>query len=288
MNDFDKCWCGSNLEYLYCHKSFDEKLKNAEKQGYLIPTKRMIKNEMQIEGIKKAAKVNNGMLDYIGSKIKEGVSTLDIDNWCCEFLEKNNAHSADLNYEGYPKSVCTSVNDVICHGIPSEKVILKDGDIINVDATTEYKGYYADASRMYEIGTISSEAKRLIEVTKKCLAEAINIIVPWKTTIGDIGILIEKLAHQNGYTVVEEYCGHGVGLKMHEDPFVLHYDAGIESNLIVPGMVFTIEPMINQGKRNIRFKKGDSWTSYTVDGKLSAQVEHTILITNDGVEILSK
>lgn len=281
------CWCGSGLKYKACHYIFDQRLEAYRKEGYLVPTKKMIKNSDQIEGIRKAAIINNGMLDYIGNNIKAGISTDDIDKMCQEFLKKNDAHSADLGYQGYPKSICTAVNDVICHGIPSKNVILKDGDIINVDATTEYKGFYADASRMYMIGEVKENAKRLVEVTKKCLEEAIKMIVPWETKISDIGKLIEKIAHENGYSVVEEYCGHGVGLKMHEDPYVLHYDAHMEGVLIVPGMVFTIEPMINEGKKGIRFKPGDTWSSYTIDGKLSAQWEHTLLVTEDGVEILS-
>lgn len=287
MKDKNLCWCGSNKKYKQCHYIFDQRLQAYKKDGYMIPPHKMIKNDEQIEGIKKAAIINNGMLDYIGLNIKEGISTDDIDIMCQEYLKKHNATSADLGYEGYPKSICTSVNDVVCHGIPSKDVILKNGDIINVDATTEYNGYYADASRMYIIGDASNEAKRLIEVTKKCLDEAIKAIVPWESRITDIGKIIEKIAHENGYSIVEEYCGHGVGLKMHEDPYVLHYDTHMDGLLIVPGMVFTIEPMVNEGKKGIRFKKGDDWTSYTIDGLLSAQVEHTILITEDGVEIIS-
>lgn len=281
------CWCGSGEKYKSCHYIFDQRLEAYRKDGYLIPTHKMIKNKKQIEGIKEAALVNNGMLDYIGNNIKAGICTDDIDVMCQEYLKAHNAHSADLGYQGYPKSICTAVNDVICHGIPSKNVILKEGDIINVDATTEYNGYYADASRMYMIGNVLDNAKRLVEVTKECLKKAIEAIVPWETTMDEIGVIIEDIAHKNGYSVVEEYCGHGVGLKMHEDPYVLHYNSHEAGVLIVPGMVFTIEPMINEGKKGIRFKAGDTWTSYTVDGKLSAQWEHTIVINEDGPEIVS-
>lgn len=286
---YKKCWCNSGKSYKNCHMTFDLKVESqAKKLNALVPTRRMIKTEKDIEGIKKAAAINNGLLDMVEERIKEGVSTLEIDNWCVEYLKEHHAHSADFNYQGYPKSICTSINDVICHGIPNEKDILKSGDIINVDVTTEYKGYYADASRMFMIGQVSQEAERLVLATKECLNIGMAQIKPFESQIRDIGIAIEKYAHSMGYSVVEEYCGHGVGYKMHEDPFVLHYANYNPSYLLVPGMVITIEPMINEGVKGIRFKEGDTWSSYTKDGKLSSQWEHTILVTEDGYEILSK
>ncbi len=282
------CWCGSGEPYKHCHWLFDQRLEAYRKDGYVIPTHKMIKNQKDIDGIKEAAVINNGLLELVEKNIKAGMSTEDIDDLCAKYLKEHNAHSADFNYQGYPKNICTAVNDVICHGIPRKDVILKDGDIINVDVTTEYKGYYADASRMYLIGNVKENAKRLVDVTKECLEEAIKSIVPWETRVSDIGKVIEKIAHKNGYSVVEEYCGHGVGFKMHEDPYILHYDEHQDRELIVPGMVFTIEPMINEGKKGIRFKSGDTWSSYTVDGKLSAQWEHTIVINYDeSVEVVS-
>ncbi|MCF0110583.1 MAG: type I methionyl aminopeptidase, partial [Erysipelotrichaceae bacterium] len=194
---------------------------------------------------------------------------------------------ADLGYMGYPKSICTSVNDVICHGIPSDDVILKEGDIINVDATTQFRGFFADASRMFCIGHVSDEAKELVDVTKECLQACVDQLKPWENTLGDAGKIISRIAHLHGFSVVEEYCGHGVGLSMHEDPYILHYESKGPSYTIVPGMVFTIEPMINQGKKGIRISK-DGWTASTVDGKLSAQWEHTLLVTETGLEVLSK
>lgn len=283
-----KCWCGSGLDYHQCHQEFDKKIKYYKKQGVLTPPKKMIKNQKQIEGIKKAAIVNNGLLDHIEKHIQIGMSTEDIDIMTNEYLKKHNAHSADLNYEGYPKSICTSVNDEVCHGIPSKQKILKDGDIINVDATIELDGYYADASRMFMLGNVSDEAKRLVAVTKECLYEGMKAIKPWKSCIGDIGSAIEKYAHENGYSVVEEFCGHGIGMTMHEDPFVFHFKPNEETVLIVPGMVFTIEPMINQGGKGIHLEYDNDWTVYTDDGLLSAQWEHTFLVTEDGVEIISK
>ena len=286
---YKKCWCNSGKSYKNCHMTFDLKVESqAKKLNALVPTRRMIKTEKDIEGIKKAAAINNGLLDMVEERIKEGISTLEIDNWCVEYLKEHHAHSADFNYQGYPKSICTSINDVICHGIPNEKDILKNGDIINVDVTTEYKGYYADASRMFMIGQVSLEAERLVLATKECLNIGMAQIKPFESQVRDIGIAIEKYAHSMGYSVVEEYCGHGVGYKMHEDPFVLHYANYNPSYLLVPGMVITIEPMINEGVKEIRFKEGDTWSSYTKDGKLSSQWEHTIVVTEDGYEILSK
>lgn len=288
IKDDDPCWCKSNKKYQDCHKEFDLKLDEYRKKGYLVTPKKMIKNEAQIEGIKVAGIINNGLLDLIGENIKVGMTTEDIDILTRNYLKDNDARSADLNFEGYPKSICTSINDVVCHGIPSDKVILKDGDILNVDATIEHKGYYADASRMYLVGEVKESAKRLVEVTKECLKKGIEVIKPWESTLNDIGLVIEKLAHKKGYSVVEEFCGHGVGLKMHEDPYVLHYSVKEPTYLIVPGMVFTIEPMINEGKRFIHIDYKDDWTVRTNDKKLSAQWENTILITENGVEIISK
>lgn len=283
----DECWCGSHKKYKKCHLDFDRKLIEYARKGYKIPTHQMIKNKEQIEGIKKAAIVNNGLLDYIEEHIQVGMNTEDIDQITNEYLKKHNARSADFHYEGFPKSICTSINDVVCHGIPSSSDILKEGDIINVDATSVVDGYYADASRMFMIGKVSEEAQRLVQVTKECLYKGMECVKPWQSCIGDIGKAIEKYAKENGYSVVREYCGHGVGLAMHEDPWVYHYDTHIATELIVPGMVFTIEPMINQGKKEIYI--GDNgWSSYTRDGSLSAQWEHTFLVTETGVEIISK
>ena len=170
----------------------------------------------------------------------------------------------------------------------SSDVILKDGDIINVDATSELNGYYADASRMFMMGNVSDEAKKLVKITKEAMYEGMKAIKPWKSHIGDIGKAIQRYAHINGYSVVEEFCGHGIGMTMHEDPYVFHFKTKEDTVLIVPGMVFTIEPMLNQGTRHVHLNYNDDWTVYTDDGKLSAQWEHTFLVTEDGVEIISK
>ena len=266
----------------------DKKLELLKQQGKKVPTKKMIKTKQQIEGIKKAAIVNSGLLDYIEENIKAGMSTEQIDIMAKDYTKKHNAICAYYQYCGYPKHICVSVNDVVCHGIPSDDQILQEGDIVNVDATTMVDGYYADASRMFMIGKVSKEAKQLVEDTKKALEIGISSIIPYQSCIGDIGSAIENFAKAHGYSVVKEFCGHGVGLALHEDPYVLHFNPHKPTEVIVPGMVFTIEPMLNLGSRHVFVDADDEWTVYTEDGSLSAQWEHTILITETGVEIISK
>ena len=287
-NRNEECWCGSGLKYKKCHLEFDEKINSLRSKGKITPLKRMIKNAKQIEGIRKAAEINSGLLDLVEENIKEGMTTEEINKIVHEYTIDHGAIPADLNYEGFPKSVCISINDEVCHGIPSPDRILKDGDIVNVDATTNLNGYFADASRMFMIGNVSDENKKLVQVTKECLEKAISIIKPFETTLGDIGAVIAEHAHNNHYTVVREFCGHGVGLAIHENPTVLHYGKRGTGMVLVPGMVFTIEPMINAGDRKIFIDKKSGWIVKTKDGSYSAQWEHTLLVTNDGVEILSK
>ena len=222
-NRNDECWCGSGLKYKKCHLEFDEKINFLRSKGKITPLKRMIKNAKQIEGIRKAAEINSGLLDLAEENIKEGMTTEEINKMVHKYTIDHGAIPADLNYEGFPKSVCISINDEVCHGIPSTDRILKDGDIVNVDATTNLNGYFADASRMFMIGNVSEENKKLVQVTKECLEKAISIIKPFETTLGDIGAVIAEHAKNNHYTVVREFCGHGVGLAIHEDPTVLHY-----------------------------------------------------------------
>ncbi len=288
LNRNDPCWCGSEKKYKKCHLQFDEKLNALKLAGKKIPTHKMIKNEVQIEGIRKAAIVNSGLLDYIEEHIHAGMSTEEIDIMAKEYTAKYQATCADYQYMGFPKHICVSINDVVCHGIPSEDVILKDGDIVNVDATTMLDGYYADASRMFMIGNVSEEAKKLVLDTKKALELGIASIVPYQSCIGDIGKAIETFAKANNYSVVQEFCGHGVGLAIHENPYVFHFEPNEKTVTIVPGMVFTIEPMLNLGKRDVFVDSDDEWTVYTEDGSLSAQWEHTLLVTETGVEIISK
>lgn len=286
-NRNDKCWCGSGNKYKKCHLKFDEKLNELRLQGYEVPRHDMIKNAEQIEGIRKSAVVNNGLLDYLTQNIREGMSTEEIDSMAYNYTISHGGTPATLGYEGFPKSLCTSVNDEICHGIPSPDVILKNGDIVNIDVTTIVDGYYSDASRMVMIGDVSDNAKRLVEVTRECLYKGIEAAKPWGF-LGDIGMAIQEHAEKNGYSVVREFGGHGVGLRIHEDPFVPHVGKKGTGIILVPGMVFTIEPMINEGTHKLFIDKKNGWTSHTKDGKLSAQWEHTLLVTDTGIEIISK
>lgn len=283
----DLCWCNSGKKYKRCHLEFDEKMREMKSKGYMVPPRRLIKNERQIEGVRKSAKINNGLLDLIGENIKEGMTTEEIDKMTYDYTVENGGIPATLNYEGFPKSICTSVNNEVCHGIPSENVVLKSGDIVNVDATTILNGYYSDASRMFMIGDVSEEAKKLVEVTRECLKRGVEAVKPWGF-LGDIGAAVQEYAESNGYSVVREFGGHGVGLDMHEDPFVSHTGEKGTGMLLVPGMMLTVEPMINAGGPEITIDKGNGWIVRTADGSLSAQWEHTILVTEDGIEIIAK
>ena len=281
----DKCWCGSEEKYKKCHMEFDEKIQGFKNKGYEVPDRSIIKTPAQIEKIKASAKINNEILDLVGEKIKAGMTTNEIDQIVHDYTVSQGAVPAPLGYSGFPKSCCTSVNDQICHGIPDDYV-LKDGDIINVDVSTILDGYYSDASRMYMIGEVSDNAKRLVEVTKECLLKGIEKVKPW-TRLGEVAHAVQQHAESNGYSVVREFGGHGIGLEFHEDPFVFHYGSKNEGMLMVPGMIFTIEPMINEGKKELYIDAENEWTSYTDDGKLSAQWEHMILVTENGCEILA-
>ena len=245
-----------------------------------------IKRQSQIEGIRKAGEINTGVLDEVGKLIHEGMSTQDIDDIVSKYTTEHGGICAPLNYEGFPKSVCTSINGEVCHGIPARHRKLRNGDIINVDCTTILDGYYADASRMFMIGNVSEERRKLVEETKKCLEIGIQAAQPW-AHVGDIGYAIAKYAHSKGYSVVRELGGHGVGIDFHEDPFVAHVGSKGKGMVLVPGMIITIEPMINAGKAAVEIDPYNNWTIYTRDGSDSAQWEHTILITEDGNEILT-
>ena len=287
INRNDKCWCKSGLKYKNCHMEFDEKIKILKNKGCKVPSHNIIKTKEQIEGIKESAKINNAVLDLVSENIKIGMTTDDIDKLVHDFTISQGAIPAPLGYGGFPKSLCTSINSQICHGIPSEDVVLKDGDIINIDVSTIYNGYFSDASRMFMLGNVSENAKKLVEVTKECLYKGIEAVKPWGH-LGDVGAAIQEHAHKNGYSVVRDFGGHGIGLQFHEDPFVFHVGRKNEGMILVPGMIFTIEPMINEGTYELYIDAENEWTSYTDDGKLSAQWEHMILVTEDGVEILSK
>lgn len=283
----DKCWCESKLKYKNCHLDFDEKLELLKKQGYIVPTRNLIKNKEEIEGIRKSAKINNGLLDLVSTNIKEGMTTDEIDKLAYEYTISNGGIPATLNYDEFPKSICTSINNEVCHGIPSKDIMLKNGDIINVDTTTILNSYYSDASRMFMIGEVSEEARRLVEIAQECLNKGIEAVKPWGF-LGDIGAAIQEYAENNGYSVVRDFGGHGIGLDIHEEPFISHYGTKGTGMILVPGMVFTIEPMINEGSYEVFIDEEDGWTVFTADGSLSAQWEHTVLVTENSVEIISK
>ncbi|HJE87904.1 type I methionyl aminopeptidase [Rikenella microfusus] len=255
-------------------------------RGHEVPPRRLIKTPEQIEGIRLSGIVNTGVLDLIEERIRPGMSTAEIDRLVYDYTVSHGAVPAPLNYEGFPKSVCTSIDEVVCHGIPSDKVILKEGDIVNVDVSTILNGYYSDASRMFMIGEVSDEKRRLVEVTRECLRIGAEAAKPFGF-VGDIGAAIQRHAEKNGYSVVRDLCGHGVGLEFHEEPEVAHYGRRGTGMLLVPGMVFTIEPMINMGDWRVTVDQRDGWTVRTRDGKPSAQWEHTFVMTESGVKVLT-
>lgn len=264
----------------------EQKIKSYRAKGVRVPTRKMIKTAAQIEGIRRSAAVNTAVLDEVASQIHAGMTTEEIDILVYQFTVARGAVPAPLHYEGFPKSVCTSVNDEVCHGIPSPEVVLREGDIVNVDVSTILDGYFSDASRMFMIGKVRPEVKRLVEVTRECLELGLKAARPWGF-LGDIGAAVQQHAERNGYSVVREFGGHGVGLKFHEDPFVSHTGKPGTGLLLVPGMVFTIEPMINMGSRKIYIDADNDWTVLTDDGKPSAQWEYTVLITDTGAEIIT-
>ena len=338
----DPCWCGSGKKYKKCHEAFDEKMEIMKQKGYAVIDHDLIKTPEQIAKIKESCKINIAVLDYVEEHIKPGVSTEEIDRWVHEETVRHGGIPAPLNYEGFPKSVCTSVNEVVCHGIPDEEQILKEGDIINVDVSTIYNGYYSDSSRMFCIGKVSPEKEKLVKVTKECVEIGISQVKPW-TPIGNMGSAVHKHAVENGYSadpsrlckmgnvseraerlvrvteecvqrglaaakpwghlgdiadainthaqangysVVEEIGGHGIGLEFHEDPFVSYVTPKGSEMLLVPGMMFTIEPMVNMGSDEIYTDEIDEWTVRTEDGLPSAQWEVTVLVTETGCEVI--
>lgn len=280
------CWCGSNKKYKHCHLEFDKKLASYAQRGAIIPPRSIIKTPEQIQGIKESSKINTAVLDLVSTNIKAGMSTEEINTLVHEFTISQGAIPAPLNFQSYPKSVCTSINDEVCHGIPSPDVILENGDIINVDVSTIYNGYFSDASRMFKIGEVHPNLDKLVDVAKECLEKGLEAAKPWGF-MGDIAEAVQKHAESNGYSVVREFGGHGIGLEFHEEPFVSHVGKRGTGMLLVPGMVFTIEPMINMGTPDIFIDSDDDWTVLTEDGYPSAQWEYTVLVTETGIEILT-
>ena len=245
-----------------------------------------IKTPEDIAKMRVAGRMAAEVLEMIEPHVQPGVTTAELDKICHDYIvEEQNAIPACLGYRGFPKSICTSVNQVICHGIPSEKKVLKSGDIINIDVTVIVDGYHGDTSKMYFVGTPAPHAKRLVEVTQECMYKGIELVKPG-CRLGDIGEVIQKHAESNYYSVVREYCGHGIGKVFHEEPQILHYGRAGTGLELKEGMTFTIEPMINAGKATTKLKR-DGWTVETKDGRLSAQWEHTMAVTADGVEVLT-
>ncbi len=263
------------------------RVMEAERSGVVVPPRSLIKTEDQIEGIRRSGVVNTGVLDAVAAEIRAGMTTAEIDRIVYGYTISHGAVPAPLNYEGFPKSVCTSINEVVCHGIPNERETLKEGDIINVDVSTNLDGYFSDASRMFIIGKTTLEKQRLVDNASECLEKGMKAAKPYGF-ISDIGYAITQHAHAAGFSVVRDLCGHGVGLAFHEEPDVEHYarrpGRGI---MLVPGMVFTIEPMINMGDWRVFIDSADGWTVLTEDGLPSAQWEHTFVMTEHGPEILT-
>ena len=267
----------------------DKRVLYYQNKGYLVPSRNLIKTPEQIEGIRRSGEVNTGVLDLVAREIHAGMATAEIDRLVYDYTVAHGATPAPLGYEGFPKSVCTSINEVVCHGIPKEEDVLQEGDIVNVDMTTIVDGYYADASRMFIVGgKTTPEKEQLVRVAKECLEIGMEVAKPY-SFVGDIGHAIENHCKKYGYGVVRDLCGHGVGLQFHEEPEVLHYGHKGTGMLLVPGMVFTIEPMINMGTWKVFIDADDpyGWEVITGDEKPSAQWEHTLVMTDTGVEILT-
>lgn len=264
----------------------EQKILAYKAQGHRVPSRKLIKTEEQIAGIRRSGEINTAVLDLVAEKIHPGMTTEEVNVLVHDFTVRQGAIPAPLNFEGFPKSVCTSVNDEVCHGIPAADVVLQEGDIVNVDVSTILDGYYSDASRMFLIGKVAPAARRLVETAHECLERGLKAAQPWGF-LGDIGAAVQEHAEANGYSVVREFGGHGVGLKFHEEPFVSHTGRRGTGMLLVPGMVFTIEPMINAGTRKIFIDADNDWTVLTDDGGWSAQWECTVLITEKGAEVLT-
>ena len=282
----DACWCGSGKKYKKCHAEIDQRLDRLYNEGFEVPVRSLLKTPADIEGIQRSAAINIGVLDYVAAHIAPGVTTAEVDKWIYDYTVEHGGIPADLNYEGFPNSVCTSINEQVCHGIPSPEDILCEGDIVNVDCSTILDGYYSDSSRMFIIGETTPEKQKLVEVTRQCVQAGLEEVKPWEP-IGNVGEAVHSLARKNGYTVVREVGGHGVGVEFHEDPFVSYVTRRGTGMIMAPGMIFTIEPMVNMGTNRIYIDADNDWTIYTQDGKPSAQWEIQVLVTETGHEVLA-
>lgn len=282
----DVCWCGSGKKYKKCHARIDERLQEAYNRGEEVLVRSLLKTPEDIEGIKRSAEINIGVLDYVAEHIGPGISTAQVDQWIYDYTVERGGIPADLNYEGYPKSVCTSINDVVCHGIPCDEDVLKEGDIVNVDCSTILDGYFSDSSRMFCIGEVSAERQKLVDVTHESVQRGLAAVKPWGH-LGDVAHAVQSYVEDNGFNVVREFGGHGIGLEFHEDPFVGFVGEPDEGVLLVPGMCFTIEPMVNAGDYHINMNDPNGWTVRTEDGSDSAQWEVQLVVTDTGYELLS-
>lgn len=282
----DACWCGSGKPYHACHQGFDKKVSRARREGHDIPSHRMIKTPAQIEGIRESGKLNIAVLDHVAERIRAGVTTEEINTWVYEYTVAHGGIPAPLNFDGFPKSVCTSIDEQVCHGIPSEEIVLKEGDIVNVDVSTILNGYYSDSSRMFIIGKTTPEKEKLVRVAREAVEKGLAEVKPWGY-LGDMGQAVHDHARANGFSVVYDIGGHGVGLQFHEEPFVSYVTSRGEEMLMTPGMIFTIEPMVNMGTGDIYIDDSNGWTAYTEDGMPSAQWEIMVLVTEDGHEVLA-
>ena len=286
LNPNDVCWCGSGRKYKKCHMMQDDKMQILRDRRLLVPDQKLLNTPAQVEGMKASAAVNMAALDAVAEQICAGMSTEDINTIVHDVTTRMGAIPAPLGYEGFPKSVCTSINEEVCHGIPEPGRILKDGDIINVDVSTILNGYYSDSSRMFMIGDVSADRRRLVEVTKECVEKGLEQVKPWGF-LGDIGAAVNEHAKKNGYSVVREIGGHGIGLDFHEDPWVSFVSKKETGMVLVPGLCFTIEPMVNMGRHGIFCDEENGWTIYTRDGKPSAQWEVQVLVTEKGYELIA-
>ena len=282
----EPCWCGSGRKYKSCHALMDNRLQALYAAGHEVPTHAMIKTPAQIEKIRQSAKINIAVLDEIEKRIHEGMKTSEIDQIVYDLTTQMGGIPAPLDYKGFPYSVCTSVNDQVCHGFPSEDVVLRSGDIVNVDCSTILDGYFSDSSRMFCIGEVSPEKRKLVEVTRECVELGLKEVRPY-AFLGDIAQAINDHARSHGYSVVEEIGGHGVGLEFHEDPWVGYTGKRGTGMVLVPGMIFTIEPMVNMGTAVVCTHIDNDWEIYTEDGLPSAQWELMVLVTDEGYEVLS-
>ncbi len=282
----DECWCGSGKKYKKCHLANDERMEDLAAQGIEVLPRTLLKSAADIAGIKHSAEVNVGALDYVAAHIGVGTTTAEIDKWVYDYCIAHDAIPADLNYEGFPKSVCTSINEVVCHGIPCDEDVLKSGDIVNVDMSTIRNGYFSDSSRMFCIGEVDPEWKRLVDVTYDSVQAGLAAVKPWGR-LGDVSAAVNKVATDAGFTVVREFGGHGIGIEFHEDPWVGFNEEAGTGPVLVPGMCFTIEPMVNMGGVEIDMNDPNGWTVRTADGKPTAQWEVQLVVTDTGYDLIS-